>query len=107
MVYLYITLIAWILPMILVSRTGLLINLIPLISFFSLIVVAYDFVSELFSEETPYGQFIANIKERRAQKRMAKEERIRALKEREMKIKKGIIRITPNDPYGEENWETN
>jgi len=36
------------------------------------------------------------------EKRMEKR---RIIKERQRKIKLGIIRITPLDPYGEENWD--
>lgn len=79
------------------SRVGLLINMIPLMSIFSLIYVAVDYLKDLHLK---YREF-------KHKKRFIEEEKKRLREERELKIKKGIIKITPEDPYGEENWEPN
>lgn len=52
-----------------------------------------EFLTEFFHD--PFG-----IKRRRDRRI----KRMKILAEREEKIKKGIIRISPIDPYGEENW---
>jgi hypothetical protein len=58
-----------------------------------------NFLDDLWS-----GVINQPIRERRKRKRLIKEKLKRDKKIREDKIKRGVIRISPLDPYGEEDW---
>jgi hypothetical protein len=104
----------YILPVILVlfnddielTLSGKLFALIPLVAWFHLIVILVKWIKDNWKDNVldvlhrPIIYY--NLKKC---EREEKANRLRiALEERERKIQNGIIRISPIDPYGEEDW---
>jgi Ca2+/H+ antiporter len=82
-----------------ITKQGKIANLFPGISIFFLLLFILDLIFTLYSKyfEDKVNEIREKIQERK-EKRMNE-------KERKIKIKMGIIRISPIDPYGEEDWE--
>jgi len=87
------------------NNRGMVIHLIPLVAIISLVIIAASIIKDWWDDNGFEFTIIDNVKESLRERKIRKEKRKRDLEERLRKIKLGIIKISPQDPYGEENWD--